>query len=509
MHNFAITKKFIFLLIYFLNVSNKMTNQQILYQELAQLNSSLTGLDLGVDVGTNLATIATNSTSTASSSSTLAGAVSSSKINTNISSVNGTSISSGSGINGSGVQRVTIATDDNLVSNISTTNTTLASTVSSSKVNTNVSSLAGTVIATNIGVNGAGVQRITIATDDTTALDIATIANSIKTSNSDLYSSGVDGISNYAVYSDGVTSRTGDPGKYVPIASDICGVQYTNVKKINDTLIASGDGVNGSGVQRVTIATDDGMAVDVSDIKTNSDNLNSCLDLSNYLIATNTKQVNGSNTSVNSGGLNAGTQRICIATDDINSSAINSNTTALYNCIDHVNNYLKVDTNAINGVVTAVNSGVNGNGVQRVTIATDDTLVSDIDTLVTNIYDQSSLAYTTAFTTTAKNCYKTISSVRNDSAATSFGTNNGSWSAQAVDSNGVVFQNIQKVGGTTVSTNTGVVGAGCLRVTIATDDNVSTKLTTISTTLTNIYNILNAVYSAGAATGQLRTNVIP
>lgn len=50
--------------------------------------------------------------------------------------------------------------------------------------------------------------------------------------------------------------------------------------------------------------------------------------------------------------------------------------TELNQCFDAVNHHVEVDTNAINGVTMAVNQGVNGSGVQRVCIADDDVNLS-------------------------------------------------------------------------------------------------------------------------------------
>ena len=64
-----------------------------------------------------------------------------------------------------------------------------------------------------------------------------------------------------------------------------------------------------------------------------------------------------------------GTARVCIASDDINLKKLSD-------CVDNVNHHLEVDTNAINGVTMAVNSGNNSAGVQRVCLATDDVNIS-------------------------------------------------------------------------------------------------------------------------------------
>src|SRR4051812_12565828 len=61
-------------------------------------------------------------------------------------------------------------------------------------------------------------------------------------------------------------------------------------------------------------------------------------------------------------------------------SYIEDHTSKIAACVDNVNHHLEVDTNAINGVLMSVNSGVVGDGVQRVCIADDDNNLSQIAT---------------------------------------------------------------------------------------------------------------------------------
>lgn len=125
------------------------------------------------------------------------------------------------------------------------------------------------------------------------------------------------------------------------------------------------------------------------------------------------------NPATNSGNKDGYCQRVCVATDDINLKKLsdcvtgtnlnvgthavtvssgtidatcsgtvavtNAALTELNNCFDAVNHHVEVDTNAINGVTMSVNSGVNGTGVQRVCVATDDVNLSTISTTLTTI----------------------------------------------------------------------------------------------------------------------------
>lgn len=180
------------------------------------------------------------------------------------------------------------------------------------------------------------------------------------------------------------------------------------------------------------------------------------------------------------------------------------------------------DSMKIRGTAISVGSGVNGTGVQRMTLATNDQLMSGIaaqgdtglsycniadiiwvlslvEQAATNIdasiTDVSGSNFTSLFGS-IKEHLRTISSVRNDNASSTVGTANGAWAPFSVTSNGEIHTNLQKVANTAITAGTGTVGAGTIRATIATDDNVSTKLTTISTTLTNIYTILNDVWDS-------------
>ncbi len=100
--------------------------------------------------------------------------------------------------------------------------------------------------------------------------------------------------------------------------------------------------------------------------------------------SSNVAQVNGTTTDTNSGNKSAGSQRIVIATDDVNTSAINTSTSAsatslaaLDNSVD--GNYLNTNMN-IAGTDVDSNSGNKSAASQRVVIATDDVNTAAINT---------------------------------------------------------------------------------------------------------------------------------
>lgn len=78
--------------------------------------------------------------------------------------------------------------------------------------------------------------------------------------------------------------------------------------------------------------------------------------------------------ATDSGSANTGCLRVVIADDDTNMKE-------LYDCIDHVNKHVEVDTNAINGTAMAVNNGVLSAGVQRVCIANNDHISTSLQVL--------------------------------------------------------------------------------------------------------------------------------
>lgn len=145
------------------------------------------------------------------------------------------------------------------------------------------------------------------------------------------------------------------------------------------------------------------IATNVATTNSKLDILNDCVDEVNGQLQCNVNALGGVMVSRNSGNLDDGVQRVCIATNDIRLTEIQTNTNNTYNtantihndltivtdCVDQVNHHLEVDTNAINGIQMAADSGNLSGGVQRVCIATNDVNISamaaDMDTLANRI----------------------------------------------------------------------------------------------------------------------------
>lgn len=140
---------------------------------------------------------------------------------------------------------------------------------------------------------------------------------------------------------------------------------------------------------------------------------------------------------------------------------ITTNTGIVSACVDQVNHHLEVDTNAINGVTMAVNSGNKSNGCQRVTIATDDVNLQKIS-----------------------NCVNVGTSKVEVNASIS----------------GVPQTNLIYLNGNAIAVNTGSSSTGTQRVCIADNDtNLSGMATNIGAMTTDLDTLTNRI--EGVASG--------
>lgn len=169
----------------------------------------------------------------------------------------------------------------------------------------------------------------------------------------------------------------------------ISGTLSENLTQVGGNSIAVNSGNLSSGVPRFCIATND---VNISSMNTNLSTISGAV--SSNLMNINTTELNGIGIAVNSGNLDNGTQRMCIASNDTLTNSINSNifimsqavdgvTTNKFKCkimdtsgnaVNVTSNSLNVNQAFLNSVAPSVGSGVNGTGVQRVSVATDDQL---------------------------------------------------------------------------------------------------------------------------------------
>ena len=201
----------------------------------------------------------------------------------NTAQVGGTAIATAGGVTGAGVQRVVLATDQ----------TSIPVTIAGNQA-TNTVQLGGVAIATSGGVTTTGVQRVVLATDQTSIP--VTLAGNQATNTVQL--GGV------AISTAGGVTNTGV--QRVVLATDqtsipvtIAGNQSTNTVQLGGVAIATASGITGTGVQRVVIATDQ-TSIPVT-IAGNQ--------------ATNTVQLGGTAIATAAGITTAGVQRVVIATD--------------------------------------------------------------------------------------------------------------------------------------------------------------------------------------------------
>lgn len=114
---------------------------------------------------TSAATTATQTTTTATNTGTIAGAVTASVMQNNLKQVNGTTTDSNSGTKSAGTLRVVIATDQPALTNkLLVTPDSVALPANQS---VNISQMNGVTTTMGNGTSGTGVQRVTIASDST------------------------------------------------------------------------------------------------------------------------------------------------------------------------------------------------------------------------------------------------------------------------------------------------------------------------------------------------------
>jgi hypothetical protein len=193
---------------------------------------------------------------------------------------------------------------------------------------TNAVSLAqvgSTAVATGNGVVGAGVQRVAIASDNTTFPVTATLAAGAAT----------------------IGALTAN--------------QSVNKAQINGVTPLMGNGVTGTGSQRVTIASDNTAFAVNATLQTGANVIGALT--ANQSV--NVAQMNGVAVTMGSGVTGTGVQRVVLATDVALPTGAN--------VIGALTANQSVNNAQIAGVTTATGNGVVGTGVQRVAIASDNT----------------------------------------------------------------------------------------------------------------------------------------
>jgi len=256
-------------------------------------------------------------------------------------------------------QRVVVATDDINISAIKASLDNIDNAVDGNYLNVNAN-IAGTDVDSNSGNKSAATQRIVIADDDTNLSAIKTAV--------EILDNAIDGTEMRCDIIASLPAGTNAIGKL----SANSGVDIGDVDVTSLPLTFNSGNKDGT-CQRVVVATDD---INISAIKASLDNIDNSVD-GNYLNVN--ANIAGTDVDSNSGNKSAATQRIVIADDDVNISAIKASLDNIDNAVD--GNYLNINQN-IAGTDVDSNSGNKSAATQRIVIATDDINLSAIKNAV-------------------------------------------------------------------------------------------------------------------------------
>ena len=138
--------------------------------------------------------------------------------------------------------------------------------------------------------------------------------------------------------------------------------QSVKVAQVNGGTTTTGNGISGTGVQRVSIASDStgqvALAAGVATIGSLVANQ-----------SVNTAQINGVAPTMGNGISGTGVQRVTLASDSTGQVALAAGAATIGSLAANQS----VNTSQINGVAPSMGNGVDGTGVQRVTLASDST----------------------------------------------------------------------------------------------------------------------------------------
>ncbi len=257
-------------------------------------------------------------------------------------------------------------------------------------------------------VNGITVDGIT-ATTTISSPDLT----DIKTNTSDTVTNTADIVTNTALlstvtepihltqslidhYNPGVTKCVVMGGakldsSFAPVTLSNSGYIQNDIAKIAGSGTSVNVGSLDPGTQRVCIASDD---VNLFPMNTNLSGLSTLVTAwnSGYVPAVNVNLrgvqygAGASDIAVGAGNNNNATVRVCIGTDDVNLAAIKTATEQVANTINMAG-FQAVDIATINGTVVTEGAGNVGAGTQRVAIATDDINLASINAILTDVWD--------------------------------------------------------------------------------------------------------------------------
>lgn len=184
--------------------------------------------------------------------------------------------------------------------------------------NTSLSSIDGKITAVNTGAvvvssgsitanAGTNLNTSTLATE-------TTLAGTIKAEDA-AHSSGDKGIMHLAVRNDTRSALAGTDGDYIPLTTNSLGDTRTEIASLAGTVVDTNSGTKSAGTMRVVLATDQPALTNKLLVTPDSVALPA-----NQSV--NEAQINGVTPLMGAGNTGTGSQRVTIATDDVNLAII-------------------------------------------------------------------------------------------------------------------------------------------------------------------------------------------
>jgi filamentous hemagglutinin len=156
-------------------------------------------------------------------------------------------------------------------------------------------------------------------------------------------------------------------GGTFPISGSLTANQSVNVAQVNGVTPLMGNGVTGTGSQRVTIASDNTAFAVNATLQTGAATIGALV--ANQTI--NLAQVNGVATSTGNGVSGTGVQRVTLASDSTGQVTLAAGSAT----IGALTANQTVNVAQMGGVATAMGAGTTSTGTQRVVLATDQTSI--------------------------------------------------------------------------------------------------------------------------------------
>ena len=153
---------------------------------------------------------------------TIAGAISSAVVQSNVKQVNGVTTQTGTGTAGTGTQRVAVASDSSII--LAAGSATIGALAANQSVD--VTQINGVAPSMGNGISGTGVQRVTLASDSTGQVTLAAGSATI---------------------------------------GALTANQSVNNAQVNGVTLQTGTGTAGTGTQRVAVASDSSCLLYTSD----------------------------------------------------------------------------------------------------------------------------------------------------------------------------------------------------------------------------------------------------